>query len=91
MLRNGIALRNNYLRPVGTYDFQFRSAPPKEIQNYLILINPLDGYVWAFLLTSLVLVTFTLIMIDTYHSKWFGTSPRDLIYQSKYMCFCPLL
>ena len=35
MLRNGIALRNNYLRPVGTYDFQFRSAPPKEIQLFV--------------------------------------------------------
>ena len=85
--RNGISLRNNYLRPVGRYDFQFISAPPKEIQNYLTLINPFDRYVWAFLLVSLMVVTITLIKIDTIYANWFGTSTHDITYMGKYMCF----
>ena len=85
--RNAIALRNNYLRPVGRYDFQFASAPPKEIQNYLTLIYPFDRYIWTFLLASVVLVTITLIKIDTSYANWFSSSTNDITYQSKYMCF----
>ena len=86
-LRYDVALKNNYLRSVGRYDFQFVTAPLKQIQNHLTLINTLDGYVWAFLLASIVAVFFTLIIIDTNYANWFGTSTKDIIHQSKYMYF----
>ena len=86
-LRYDVALRNNYLRSVGTYDFRFLSASLKEIQNYRTLIDPFDGYVWALLLSSIVAVFFTLIIIDTNYANWFGTSTKDIIHQSIYMYF----
>ena len=83
IFRYGIAQRNNYLRPIGSYDFHFLSAPPKEIQNHLILINPLDGYTWAFLLASVVAIAITLILIDKKYASWFGTSADGINHQSK--------
>ena len=71
------------MRPIGSVDFHFLSAPPKEIQNHLILINPLDGYTWAFLLASIVAVAITLIMIDKKYANWFGASADGIIHQSK--------
>ena len=82
--RQGIASYNDYLRPVGAYNFRFISATPKRIQNYLTLINPFDGYTWAFLLASIVAVTITLIIIDTMYASLTNTSQKDIIYQSKY-------
>ena len=82
--RIGISQNNDYLRPVGVYNFRFMSATPETTQNYLTLISPFDGYIWAFLLFSLVAVTITLIIIDTMYATWTNTSKKDIIYQSKY-------
>ena len=79
-----VALRNDYLRPLGTYDFRFVTANPDMIQNYLTLINPFDGYVWAFLLASVVAVSITFTLIDTTYASWSNTSKKDILYQSKY-------
>ena len=68
--RQGVTVYNDYLRPVGAYNYRFVSATPEKIQNYLTLINPFDGYVWAFLLASVVTVTITLIIIDTVYASW---------------------
>ena len=65
-----VTVYNDYLRPVGAYNYRFVSATPEKIQNYLTLINPFDGYVWAFLLASVVTVTITLIIIDTVYASW---------------------
>ena len=82
--RQGVAEYNDFLGPVGTHNFRFMSATPKEIQNYLTLINPYDGYIWAFLLASVVTVAITLIIIDTVYASWTNTSKKDIIHQSKY-------
>ena len=66
----GVTVYNDYLRPVGRTAARFVSATPEKIQNYLTLINPFDGYVWAFLLASVVTVTITLIIIDTVYASW---------------------
>ena len=79
-----VALRNEYLRPLGTYDFHFISAIPEEIQNYLTLVNPFDGYIWAFLLASVVAVTITFTLIDTCFANWSDISKKDIVYRSKY-------
>ena len=80
----GATVYNDYLRPVGAYNFRFLSATPEEIQNYLTLITPFDGYIWAFLLASVVAVTITLIIIDTVYASYTNTSKKDIIHQSKY-------
>ena len=82
--RQGVTVYNDYLRPVEDWNFRFVSAIPEEIQNYLTLITPFDGYLWAFLLASVVAVTITLIIIDTVYASWTNTSKKDIIHQSKY-------
>ena len=82
--RQGIAVFNDYLGPVGSINFRFLSTTPEKIQNYLTLINPFDGYIWAFLLASFVAVTITLIIIDTMYASWTNTSKKDIIYEGKY-------
>ena len=83
--RQEVMMYNDYLRPVGAYNFRFASATPEKIKNYLTLITPFDGYIWAFLLASLVLITITLIIIDTMYASWTNTSKKDIIHQSKYI------
>ena len=85
--RQGVAEYNDFLGPVGTYNFRFLSATPKKIQNYLTLINPFDGYIWAFLLASVLAVTITLIIIDTVYTSWTTASKKDIIYQSTYKMY----
>ena len=55
----GVTVYNEYLRLVGRTAARFVSATQEKIQNYLSLINSFDGYVWAFLLASVVTVTIT--------------------------------
>ena len=78
---------NDFLGPVGTYNFRFLSAPPKKIHNYLTLLNPFDGYVWALLIASVLAITITLIIIDTAYTSWTNTSKKDIIYQSTFRMY----
>ena len=82
--RQGIAMHNDFLGTVGAYNFQFLSARPKQIQNYLMLFWPFDRYIWAFLFVSVVAVTITLVMIDTIYANWTNASTKDIVYQSRY-------
>ena len=77
-------MHNDFLGTVGAYNFQFLSARPNHIQNYLMLLWPFDRYIWAFLLASVVAVTITLAIIDTMYANWTNASTRDIIYQSRY-------
>ena len=82
--REGIALKNDYIGPTGTVNFKFLSSAPQQIQNYLTIVNPFDGFVWAFLLASVLAIILSLIIIDTNYAEWTKTSKSDIIYQSKY-------
>ena len=84
LYREGIALKNDFVGPTGAMNFRFLSSSPQQIPNYLTLVNPYDGFVWAFLLASVVAVIFSLIIIDTFYADWTKTSKKDIIYQSKY-------
>ena len=83
LYREGIALKNDYIGPTGAINFRFLSSTPQQIPNYLTLVNPFDGYIWAFLLASVMAVIFSLIIIDTNYAEWTKTSKKDIIYQSK--------
>ena len=84
LYREGIALKNDFVGPTGVFNFRFLSSSPQQIPNYWTLVNPYDGFVWAFLLASVVAVIFSLIIIDTFYADWTKTSKKDIIYQSKY-------
>ena len=81
--REGIALKNDYIGPTGAINLRFLSSSPQQIPNYLTLVNPYDGFVWAFLLASVVAVIFSLILIDTSYADWTNASKKDIIYQSR--------
>ena len=85
LYREGIALKNDYVGPIGAINLRFLSSSPQQIQNYLTLVNPFDGFVWAFLLASVVAVISSLIIIDTFYADWTKTSKKDIIYQSIYI------
>ena len=84
LYRQRISEYNDFLGPVGTYNFRFLSATPKKIHNYLTLVNPFDGYVWAFLIASVLAITITLIIIDTAYTSWTSSSKKDIIHQSTF-------
>ena len=77
-LRN---LRNDYIGPVGSYDFHFISAAPPERKEYLTLTRPFDSITWALIATSVVGVSITLILIDKVHARW--SKENSTIFQSK--------
>ena len=77
-LRN---LRNDYIGPVGSYDFHFISAAPPERKEYLTLTRPFDSITWAFIAASVVGVSITLILIDKVHAR--RSRENSTIFQSK--------
>ena len=85
--RTAISFHNDYFNSVDIYDFRFTSARPGEIQNYLMLVNPFDGYTWAFILASTITVATTITIIDTAYANWTkktNITKKDVVYQSKY-------
>ena len=74
-------LKNDFIGPVGAYDFYFASAAPPERKEYRTLARPFDGFTWALIAASVVGVSITLILIDKIHATW-STESSD-IFQSK--------
>ena len=74
-------LKNDFIGPVGAYDFYFASAAPPERKEYLTLARPFDHYTWALIAASVIGVSITLILIDKIHATW-STESSD-IFQSK--------
>ena len=74
-------LRNDYIGPVGSYDFHFISAAPPERKEYLTLTRPFDSITWALIAMSVVGVSITLILIDKVHARW--SKENSTIFQSK--------
>ena len=62
-------LRNDFIGPVGSYDFHFISAAPPERKEYLTLTMPFDSYTWALIAASVVGVSMSLILIDKMHAS----------------------
>ena len=72
-----------FLGPLGRpNEHQFLSRSPREIQNYLTLINPFDEYSWAFIAASVISVATALVCIDTAFASWSKTSRRGILLQS---------
>ena len=79
--------QNDFIGPVGSWDFRFISGAPQKRQAYLTLIKPFDTYIWAFLLASVVAVTITLIIANKMFETWADVSLNETTFQSKIMCY----
>ena len=72
------------IQPLGNaYNFRLISSKPEEATNFLITINPFDGYTWVFTLASIAAVTFALIIIDKTYAKWANVSTDEVVHKSK--------
>ena len=72
-----------FIGPLGRpYEYVILSGTPREIQNYLTLINPFDEYSWAFTAASVISVAIALVCIDTAFASWSKTSGRGILLQS---------
>ena len=79
MLHPTLNIGNDYIGPVGSFDFYLLSAAPQKTPKYYSFITVFDPSVWAFILASLVSVTIALIAIDNIHGRWSGASSKDTV------------
>ena len=75
--------KNDYIGPVGSYDFHFISGAPAERNKYLALVRPFDLYTWAFIIASVAAVTVSLIVIEKLQAKWTKQPSNDTVFQCK--------
>ena len=64
-------LMNDFIGPVGTYDFHFLTAAPRERSNFLSIIHPFNNSVWAWTWGSTVAVTIALLIINVVYAVYF--------------------
>ena len=76
-------LQNDFIGPIGSYDFQFITGAPRERNEYFTIFIPFDLYTWALIITSLVLVSISLIAIDKLQASWTRQPSNDAVFQSK--------
>ena len=57
------------------------SSPPKELAPYLALLLPFDTVVWAWVLASVVLEIFLLLLIDIYWNDMSLAGISSYIYE----------
>ena len=79
----GAYMKNDFFRPLGTYDFHFISGAPNLTPSYLTIFQPFDQYVWISTLISIIAVTVTLIGIDKIYAKWTNTVSSSIIYHGR--------
>ena len=71
-----------FMRPIGEYSLHFLSRAPQPTQSNRTIIRPCDKYVWILLASSVVAITFTLMVVDFCYAKMTGTFAKDLFHQS---------
>ena len=75
--------KNDFIGPIGSYNFHFVSGAPPIRNKYITLIIPFDSYTWAFIITSLVGVTVSLLIMDKLQSSWTSQSSNDIVFKCK--------
>ena len=70
VIYSDLTFTNDFIGPIGSYDWHFVSAAPLERKEYLTLVRPFDSYTWAFIAASLVGVSISLILIDKISAMW---------------------
>ena len=81
---SGVFLQNDFIGPIGSYDFHIISGAPKERDDYLKLVRPFDYQTWACLMVSLVTVCISLILINKTYAAWSNSPTKETPSQSIY-------
>ena len=76
-------LKNDFIGPVGTYDFHFLSAAPKVRASYESIVRPFDTWVWIWTMVSTFFVTVALIIVNKLYESWYPETPKESIVESK--------
>ena len=79
-------IKNDFIGPIGFYDYIFFTGAPPIITwgmgKDFTLIKPFEPVVWAFILASLVSVSLSLMVINKMHSIWSSESIKESPFQS---------
>ena len=75
-------LKNDFIGPVGTYDFHFLSAAPGVRANYLSIVKPFDTGVWICTWVFTLGVTVALVIINRCYESWYPDTPKESIVES---------
>ena len=67
---NDFFLKNDFIGPLGMYEFPLVSGAPKERSNYLSIIKPFDNLVWAWTGASTVGVTIALLIMNVVYAVY---------------------
>ena len=59
-----ISPQNDFLGPIGVYDFHIISSVPETTLNYASIIKPFDATGWSLIVTSIISVLALLIVIN---------------------------
>ena len=76
-------VKNDFIGPIGTYDFHFVSAAPKVRASYESIIRPFDKWVWIWTWVSTLAVTIALIIINKLYESWHPEAPKESVVESK--------
>ena len=76
-------LENDFMGPVGSYDFHVIYGAPKKINNYLKLVRPFNNQIWASFFVSLVTIYVSLILTNKIYAAWSNSAMIETPYQSK--------
>ena len=75
---------NDFIGPVGKYEFPFLSGAPLKKNNFLTLLRPYDSYVWGFLIASIVAISISLIIINKIFNIFSDMPIKESALQSIY-------
>ena len=75
-----LSFTNDFIGPIGSYDFHFVSAAPLERNPGFTLARPFDSYTWALIAASVMGVSMSLILIDKMHASL--STETSTIFQS---------
>ena len=74
--------RIDYLNHISSYEKYAYSRQPRKLPNFLTIINPMDNYIWLFLIITVLAMLVALVTIDKFFSWWNVIIYEDTIYKS---------
>ena len=76
-------IKADLIGPIRHWDFYFLTGAPPPTKDYLTLIKPFEPIVWAFVLASVVAVSFALISINKMYATWSNKPLKESAFQSR--------
>ena len=67
---------------MGSWEKYPLSRQPREIPNFMTIINPIGDYVWIYLIFITLTIALALMTIDKFYSRWNDIEYEDTVYKS---------